>query len=132
MLHPNQPSLRMRYSLESRCRAVQAIVAGAPTGTVARRYGVSRATVYRWWRRFRADGWAGLSDRPSTPHRQPRRFPPALEACIVAAREASGDGALTLAAKVGTGRLLRRQGAAPVWVSAAAARAACVRDPVRT
>ena len=115
MLHPNQPSLRMRYSLESRCRAVQAIVAGAPTGTVARRYGVSRATVYRWWRRFRADGWAGLSDRPSTPHRQPRRFPPALEACIVAAREASGDGAQTLAAKLGlaassVGKVLRRSG----------------------
>jgi hypothetical protein len=53
----------MRYSFESRCRAVRAIVAGAPVGVVAAAQGVSRATVYRWWRRYRSGGWAGLHDR---------------------------------------------------------------------
>jgi transposase InsO family protein len=106
----------MRYSFESRCRAVRAIVAGAPVGVVAAAQGVSRATVYRWWRRYRSGGWAGLHDRACTPRRQPRRLPAELEARILAAREASGgDGPVTLAAKLGLaastiGKVLRRHG----------------------
>ena len=111
----NQPAARMRYSFESRCRAVQAIRSGAPVGLVARSQGVSRATAYRWWSRFRTGGWSGLLDRPSTPHRQPRRLPPELEARIVAARAASGDGPQALGAKLGlaassVGKVLRRFG----------------------
>jgi transposase InsO family protein len=105
----------MRYSFESRCRAVGAVVAGAPIGTVAEAQGVSRATVYRWWARYQADGWSGLRDRACTPHRQPRRTPPEVEARILAAREQSGDGPLILGAKLGlaastVGKVLRRLG----------------------
>jgi len=106
----------MRYSLESRCRAVQAVMAGSPVATVARMQGVSRATVYRWWSRFRAGGWPALCDRPSTPLHQPRRSPAELEARILAARDASGGGgAVTLAAQLGlaastVGKVLRRLG----------------------
>ncbi len=105
----------MRYSFESRCRAVQAIVPGTPVGGVARAQGVSRATMYRWRSRYQAAGWAGLRDRPSTPHRQPLRTAPELEARIVAARLHSGDGPLVLAAKLGlvastVGKVLRRFG----------------------
>lgn len=110
-----QPPARMRYSFESRCRAVQAVLAGVTGGAVARKHGVSRATVYRWWRRYRMEGWGGLRDRPSTPHRQPRRTAPEVEARILTAREQSGDGPLTLAAKLGlaastVGKVLRRWG----------------------
>jgi len=110
-----QPPARMRYSFESRCRAVQAILAGTAVATVARAQGISRATAYRWWRRYRAQGWTGLYDQPCTPHRQPRRTPPEVEARIIAAREASGDGPLALAAKLGlaastAGKVLRRLG----------------------
>ena len=105
----------MRYSFEARCRAVQAIRAGQPVGQVARAQGVSRATVYRWWSRFQSEEWSGLHDRPSTPHRQPRRLSPEWEARIVFAREASGDGPQALAAKLGlatstVGKVLRRLG----------------------
>ena len=115
MFDPTQPAVRMRYSFESRCRAVRAIAAGAAVGAVAWRQGVSRATAYRWWRRFRAEGWAGLVDRPCTPHRQPRRLAPALEARIQQARDDSGDGPLVLAATLGlaastVGKVLRRLG----------------------
>ena len=107
----NQPAARMRYSFESRCRAVEALAAGQSVSAVARVQGVSRATTYRWWNRYRAEGWAGLQDRPCTPHRQPRRFSAAVEARIVAAR----DGPLTLAMKLGlaassVGKVLRRMG----------------------
>ena len=38
---------------------------------VAERLQVSRATVSKWVRRYRADGLAGLADRSSKPHRSP-------------------------------------------------------------
>lgn len=115
MFDRTQPPQRMRYSFESRCRAVRAVLAGSPVGTVARTQGVSRATLYRWWSRFRAGGWAALYDRPSTPLRQPRRSPAELESRILAARDHSGDGPLVLAAKLGlvastVGKVLRRFG----------------------
>jgi len=112
---PTQPPARMRYSVESRCRAVQALLAGGPVEAVARAQGVSRATAYPWWKRYRTGGWAGLRDRPCTPHRQPRRTPPEVEARILAARQQSGDGPLVLGAKLGlpastVGKVLRRRG----------------------
>ena len=65
---------RMRYSFESRCRAVAAMVAGMSPGVAAQAVGASRATGYRWWRRYVTAGWVGLQERPSTPKRQPRRL----------------------------------------------------------
>jgi transposase InsO family protein len=110
-----QPPARMRYSFESRCRAIQAVMAGASVDAAARAQGVSRASLYRWCARFRASSWAGLRDRPSTPHRQPRRCAPELEALILAARDQGEDGPLILAAKLGiaastVGKVLRRFG----------------------
>ena len=115
MSDPTQPPARMRYSFESRCRAVRAVLAGTPVGAVARVQGVSRATAYRWWQRYRAEGWPGLHDRPCTPHRQPRHTPLDVEARIAVARDQSGDGPLMLAAKLGlapstVGKVLRRLG----------------------
>jgi transposase InsO family protein len=109
------PPRRMRYSFEARCRAVQRISAGAPVALAAAGVGASRATAYRWWARFQADGWAGLHDRPSTPKRQPRRLSVAAEAEILAAREHSGAGPLTLSGLLGrpastVGKVLRRLG----------------------
>ena len=58
---------RMRYSFESRCRAVAAMVAGLSPGVAAQAVGASRATGYRWWRRYVTAGWVGLQERRSTP-----------------------------------------------------------------
>lgn len=35
--------------------------------------GISRRTMYKWLARYRAEGVSGLLDRPSRPHRSPRR-----------------------------------------------------------
>ena len=106
---------RMLYSFEARCRAVSAMRSGISPARAAASVGASRATGYRWWARYRAGGWADLRERPSTPRHQPRRLSPAEEAEIVAARERSGAGPLTLAAMLGRpastiGKVLRRLG----------------------
>ncbi len=47
---------------------------------------VSRATVYKWLRRFTCEGTPGLEDRTSRPASSPRRTPADLEAQIAAMR----------------------------------------------
>lgn len=109
------PPRRMRSSYESRCRAVQLVQSGMSVAAGGAMCGSSRATAYRWWTRFRREGWPGLRDRPSIPHHQPRRLARELEARIAAARAASGDGPQALGAKLGlaastVGKVLRRLG----------------------
>jgi transposase InsO family protein len=42
-------------------------------GLVRRRCGISRPTLRKWWRRYRAEGMAGLATRSHRPHRSPGR-----------------------------------------------------------
>lgn len=86
----------MRYSLESRCRIVQLVLAGESPQAAAAACGASRATGYRLWRRYLEGGWAALVDRPSTPRRQPRRLPSSVEQEILAWRQQTGYGPLRL------------------------------------
>lgn len=51
------------------------LVEGWPPATAAEMVGVSRATAYKWVRRYRSEGLAGLEDRSSRPHRRPRALP---------------------------------------------------------
>lgn len=51
------------------------LIEGWPPATAAEMVGVSRATAYKWLRRYRAEGLAGLDDRSSRPHRRPRALP---------------------------------------------------------
>jgi transposase InsO family protein len=59
---------------------------GWPAAHVAEQLGVSRATAYKWVRRYRAEGQAGLLDRSSRPLRSPRRLSESAEAEIIEAR----------------------------------------------
>ena len=91
------------------------MVAGESVHTAAVSVGASRATGYRWWRRFRDGGWRGLQQRRSVPRRQSRRLSANAEAEIVAARERSGAGPLTIGALSDrpastVGKVLRRRG----------------------
>lgn len=109
------PPRRMRFSFESRCRLVSLIVAGMSPQAAAVACGASRATGYRWWRRYREGGWAALADRPSTPIRQPRRLPEAVERGILACRAELGAGPAVIATIVErpvstVGKVLRRAG----------------------
>ena len=90
--------------------------------------GASRATGYRWWRRYREGGWAALADRPSTPIRQPRRLPEAVERGILACRAELGAGPAVIATIVErpvstVGKVLRRAGR--LTAAAGRPRAAC-------
>jgi transposase InsO family protein len=120
---------RKRLSWESRCEIVALIEAGMSPPLAAAKGGASRATGYRLLARYRAGGWAGLCDRPSTPHRQPRRLCPEAEQLIVAARRCSAYGPVRLAGLVPhppstIGKVLRRHGCSRLPRPAGAARCA--------
>jgi transposase InsO family protein len=59
---------------------------GWPPALAAESLGVSRATAYKWLGRYRAEGPAGLADRPSRPHRCPHALPAAQVRRVLAAR----------------------------------------------
>src|SRR4051812_44091977 len=86
------PPRRMRFSFESRCRLVSLIIEGMGVEEAAAACGASRATGYRWWRRFLDGRWEALADRPSTPHQQPRRLPTEAEQEILRWRAELGAG----------------------------------------
>ncbi len=80
----------------------------------AKAMGVSRQTAYKWLRRFRDEGPAGLVDRTSAPRRCPHRLDPEVVAAIVAARFETLHGPHRLAYALGRPRstiygVLRRE-----------------------
>ena len=60
-----------RTTVYARRLLVDRVLAGHRPGEVAKQLGVSRQTVYKWVRRWRAEGAAGLFDRSSRPRRSP-------------------------------------------------------------
>ena len=102
-----------RLTVHGRRLLVARLLAGHRAAEVAQQLGCSRATAYKWLRRFQAEGMAGLHDRPSRPHRCPHRTPEALERAILAARRAQRRGPDWIGAELGlsattVGRVLRR------------------------
>ncbi|MBB6546991.1 IS481 family transposase [Nonomuraea rubra] len=69
-----------RLTVHARRLLVDRVQAGRPVAHVAAEMGVSRPTAYKWIRRWRTEGEAGLLDRPSRPHTVPHRTPAAIEA----------------------------------------------------
>ena len=90
-----------RTTVYARKLIVFRVLSGHRPGEVAKQLGVSRQTVYKWVRRFHAEGLPGLADRSSRPHRMPRRTSVAATAAIVAARRAHHAGPVRLAAILG-------------------------------
>jgi len=76
----------------TRLELVREVASGWTQAEVARQFRVSRHTVAKWLRRYRAAGAAGLEDRSSAPHHHPRRTPPELEHDICAVRRQQGFG----------------------------------------
>ncbi len=54
---------------------------------VATAMGVSAGTVYKWRRRYRAEGFAGLLDRSSRPNASPNRTLDDVETKVIALRK---------------------------------------------
>jgi len=73
------------------------IVLGKPVAMVATELGVSRATGYKWIRRYRSEGVAGLDGRSSRPRRSPRALAREQVEAILAARAARRYGPHRLA-----------------------------------
>jgi transposase-like protein len=92
---------------------VQRVRAGYRPADAAHQLGCSRATAYKWLRRFREEGPSGLVDRSSRPHHCPHRTPQPIEQRILQARRIHRRGADWLGAELGVaastvGRVIRR------------------------
>jgi transposase InsO family protein len=59
--------------------------------------GMSRDRAYVWWRRYQAEGIAGLEDRSSRPHRSPTRTKASRERRIIHLRRKRGLGPARIA-----------------------------------
>ena len=104
-----------RLTVHGRLLIVDRVAAGRPVAHIAVELGVSRQTAYRWVRRFRAEGPAGLPDRSSQPRSSPARTSSEREQAVLDARRASRFGPLRIAALTGVpartvGRILHRHG----------------------
>lgn len=96
---------------------VRRVLAGQRVADVAGQLQVSRQTVYKWVRRFEAEGVAGLRDRSSRPHRMPRRSSDRLEKRVLRARRRY---------RWGADRIGLQLGVAPSTVQRILTRHACV------
>src|SRR4029077_3985751 len=81
LMHP-----RPRLNLFGRQLLIDRLEHGWSAPAVAESAGVSRATVYKWLRRYQVEGLAGLADRSSRPRRSPRRLDAAREATVLELR----------------------------------------------
>jgi transposase InsO family protein len=65
-------------------------------------FGIARPTGYRWLKRYRQEGVAGIEERSRRPHSSPQRTPPTIEQRVVELRQERPDwGARTLRAQLG-------------------------------
>jgi len=64
-----------RLTPTGRRQMVRRLEAGERGRDVAAALGLSTTTVWRWWRRYRQEGEAGLVDRSSRPRHSPRATP---------------------------------------------------------
>jgi transposase InsO family protein len=71
----------------SRERAVRRVLAGEGAAAVARSVGCSRETVFKWLRRWKTEGRAGLQDRSSRPLGTPRKVHRGRERQILRLRQ---------------------------------------------
>jgi len=104
-----------RLTVHGRLLLVRRVLSGHKPGEVAKQLGVSRQTVYKWVRRYLAEGLAGLADRSSRPHMSPRALSAETTARIVSLRLALHAGPIRIAAALGlvastVGAVIRREG----------------------
>ncbi|MEV0370386.1 IS481 family transposase, partial [Streptomyces sp. NPDC050636] len=111
MSHRNAP-----LTPTGRLRLARCVVDdGWPLRRAAERFQVSHTTAARWAARYRQMGTAGMCDRSSRPHHQPRRTPAAVENHVVRLRREHRIGPVRLATRCGVAastahRILTRHG----------------------
>jgi transposase InsO family protein len=102
-----------RLTPAGRLIMVQRIQSGRAVAHVASEMGISRTAAWRWWRRFREHGPAGLVDRPSNARIHPHQTSVCQETKVRIMRELSRRGPVFIANRLGmqastVGRVLRR------------------------
>ena len=102
-----------RLTPAGRLIMVQRIGSGRAVAHVAAEMGISRTTAWRWWRRFREHGPAGLVDRSSVARSHPRRTAACVETRVRIMRHLTRRGPVFIADKLDlqastVGRVLRR------------------------
>ncbi|MFN8087302.1 MAG: IS481 family transposase [Microbacterium sp.] len=102
-----------RLTPAGRLIMVQRIQSGRAVAHVAAEMGISRTAAWRWWRRFREHGPAGLVDRSSVAHSHPRRTAACVETRVRIMRHFTRRGPVFIADHLGlqastVGRVLRR------------------------
>jgi transposase InsO family protein len=90
-----------RLTIWARRELVRRVHAGRPAAHVAAEMAVSRATAYKWLRRYADGGEAALADRSSRPHRSPRRVLPDVEQRICVLRRERKFGPARIAYELG-------------------------------
>jgi transposase InsO family protein len=91
-----------RLTVHARIELVRRVIEdGRPVAHVAAELNCSRATGYKWLRRWRDEGVPGLADRSSVAHRLPGKTPAAVEQRIVELRQARKLGPARIAPLVG-------------------------------
>jgi transposase InsO family protein len=103
-----------KLTIAGRKTLIERIQAGRPIAHVADELGISRATAYKWWARWRHEGPAGLVDRSSRPRSCPTRTPRRVERRIEQLRRRRKLGPARIAGIVGMNpstvyRVLRRE-----------------------
>ncbi|GAA1287331.1 hypothetical protein Psi02_71110 [Planotetraspora silvatica] len=74
-----------RLSMHGRILLVRRVrVESRPVAHVAKEPGISRQCAHRWVRRYDEQGWLGLRERSSRPHRVANRTPAPVEARVPA------------------------------------------------
>ena len=115
MIHRNAP-----LTPTGRLRLARCVVDdGWPLRRAAERFQVSHTTAARWAGRYRLNGHAGMQDRSSKPHQQPRRTSCGVEEHVVRMRREHRIGPLRLAARAGVAsstahRILQRHRLPPL------------------
>ncbi len=90
-----------RLPIEERLRWIEAYEASGSAGRVCQRFGISRPTLRKWWRRYQEAGPEGLVDTSRRPASSPNRkvFAP-QEALILDLRKREGLGVHKLKAEL--------------------------------
>ena len=91
-MHANAP-----LTPEGRLRLCHRIADGWTVAAAAESMNISRQTAHKWWRRYLAEGPAGLVDRSSRPRSCPHQTPARVERRIVALRRSRRLGPARLA-----------------------------------
>ena len=101
-----------RLTPVTRAELISYVQQGWPQAEVARLFRVSRATVGKWVRRFRAGGPAALDDRSSRPTHSPRQTPSLLVETICVIRRDWGLGPHRIGCALGMATLRSMQSCA--------------------